>query len=86
MLTVESVANLVVDDRYSECIRSIVVNPLLGTACVAYKDSDVVYKYSDVPSTEIFRLIHHKDISLGMWVNQVLKNTDLPFLRETFGY
>ena len=79
MSPVEAVANLVVDDRYSECIRSIVVNPLLGTA-------SVVYKYSNVPATEIFRLIHHKDISLGMWVNQVLKNTDLPFLRETFGY
>ena len=86
MTPVEAVGNLLVDDRYSECIEAIVVNPLLGTASVSYKDSDLVYKYSSVPTAEIFRLIHHKDISLGMWVNQVLKNTDLPFLRDSFGY
>ena len=79
---------LAVSDRDSSCIRSIVVNPTEQTAHVAFKHSDVLYKYRNVPTAECLRLINDKDsdISLGQWVNQVLKQPNIFFTTTSFGY
>ena len=77
---------IAVSDRYSDCIKSIVVNPVLQTADVSYKDNDIVYQYSNVPAVECYRIIHHDDISLGLWVNKVCKQPEVKCRRETFGY
>ena len=77
---------IVVAERTSDCISSIVVDPVRQTADVGYKNSDIIYHYVNVPAVECFRLIHHDDISLGMWVNKHCKKEEVRCIKKTFGY
>ncbi len=69
--------NTLVADRYSAWVSAVTVNPVLQTAQVRVKGSDDIYKYSNVPTLECLRLLNTPDISLGRWVNRVLKADDV---------
>ena len=71
-------------DRSSSSIKSLIVNPFRQTAAVFYEGSVVLYQYRNVPVFECFRVINTPDISLGFWVNQVLKRADVLFTKTSF--
>ena len=73
-------------NRSSTCIKSLIVNPLRGTASVLYEGNDVIYQYRNVPVFECFRVINTPDVSLGMWVNKVLKNPSVLFSKTSIAY
>ena len=70
-------------NRSSTSIKSLIVNPLRQTASVLYEGNDVIYQYRKVPVFECFRVINTPDISLGMWVNKVLKAPGVLFSKTT---
>ena len=71
-------------NRTSSSIKSLIVNPFRQTAIVIYEGSDALYSYRNVPVFECFRVINTPDISLGFWVNQVLKRSDVLFTKTSF--
>ncbi len=77
---------VLVAERSSECISTIVVDPVYQTADVAFKNNDLIYRYVNVPSAELFRVIHHDDISLGKWVNKVCKRPEVRCIKKYFNY
>ena len=70
-------------NRSSTSIKTLIVNPLRQTASVLYEGSDVIYQYRNVPVFECFRVIDIADISLGKWVNKVLKAPGVFFSKTT---
>jgi hypothetical protein len=70
-------------NRSSTSIKSLIVNPLTQTASVLYEGSDVLYQYRNVPVFECFRVIDIADISLGKWVNKVLKAPGVLFSKTS---
>ena len=75
---------IVVGNRSSGCISAIVVDPVYQTADVGFLNNDIVYRYVNVPTKELFRLIHHDDISLGKWVNKVCKRPEVRCIKKYF--
>ena len=77
---------IVVSDRSSDCVSTIVVDPVYQTADVGFLNNDTIYRYVNVPSQELFRLIHDDDISLGKWVNKFCKRPEVRCIRQYFDY
>ena len=59
--------------RESTCSDVLMVDPELGLVATSYASDGSVYAYENVDTTAINDLLNDKDLSVGEWVNQHLK-------------
>jgi hypothetical protein len=65
--------------RTSSCVEAIAVNPFTATAVLRFKKNGYEYKYSNVSRRKIFNLLVNPNMSLGFWVQSLVKDAVLDF-------
>ena len=75
-------AYIPVANRTSDAVYQVLVNPVLGTALVEFRNG-YCYKYSNVSRRAIINLIAQPNMSLGFWVNANIINADR--VKQEFG-
>ena len=68
-------AYIPVANRTSDAVYQVLVNPVLGTALVEFRNG-YCYKYSNVSRRAIINLIAQPNMSLGFWVNNNCVNAE----------
>ena len=63
--------NFIPSFRSSSAVKSISVNPILGTANVVYANG-CAYDYTNVSRRAILNLMANPNMSLGFWINENL--------------
>ena len=66
-------------NRTSSAVEAIAVNPFTATAVVRFKSNGYEYKYSNVSRRKIFNLLVNPNMSLGFWVQSLVKDAVLDF-------
>ena len=64
--------------RSSTCVEAIAVNPFTATAVLRFTNG-YEYKYSNVSRTKILNLLVNPNMSLGFWVQSLVKDAVLDF-------
>ena len=57
--------------RTSDCVERMVVDPVRAVVQVAFAKGNI-YEYTHVSRRAILNLLMNRNISLGLWVNDVL--------------
>ena len=65
--------------RTSSCVEAIAVNPFTATAVLRFKSNGYEYKYSNVSRRKILNLLVNPNMSLGFWVQSLVKDAVLDF-------
>jgi len=65
--------------RSSTCVEAIAVNPFTATAVLRFKSNGYEYKYSNVSRRKILNLLVNPCMSLGFWVQSLVKDAVLDF-------
>ena len=68
--------------RSSTCVEAIAVNPFTATAVLRFKKNGYEYKYSNVSRRKILNLLLNPNMSLGFWVQSLVKDASLEFTNE----
>ena len=68
--------------RTSSCVEAIAVNPFTATAVLRFKANGYEYKYSNVSRRKILNLLVNPCMSLGFWVQSLVKDAVLEFNDE----
>ena len=68
-------AYIPVANRTSDAVYQVLVNPVLGTVLVEFRNG-YCYKYSNVSRRAIINLIAQPNMSLGFWVNNNCVNAE----------
>jgi len=66
-------------NRTSSAIEAIAVNPITATAVVRFKSNGYEYKYSNVSRRKIFNLLVNPNMSLGFWIQSLVRDAVLDF-------
>ena len=75
---------IIPNQRTSEAIEAIKVDPVLGTVITRFRVNGYEYKYSNVSRLAIINLLMQPNMSLGFWVYNNLSKVavrDLGYLR-----
>ena len=68
--------------RTSSCVEAIAVNPFTATAVLRFAKNGYEYKYSNVSRRKILNLLVNPNMSLGFWVQSLVKDAVLEFNDE----
>ena len=68
--------------RTSSCVEAIAVNPFTATAVLRFKKNGLEYKYSNVSRRKILNLLLNPNMSLGFWVQSLIKDSVRQFNDE----
>ena len=70
---------IIPNPRTSEAIEAIKVDPVQGTVVTRFRSNGYEYKYSNVSRRKIFNLLVNPNMSLGFWVQSLVKDAVLDF-------
>ena len=68
--------------RTSSCVEAIAVNPFTATAVLRFKKNGYEYRYSNVSRRKILNLLLNPNMSLGFWVQSLIKDSVRQFNHE----
>jgi len=68
--------------RSSTCVEAIAVNPFTATAVLRFKKNGYEYRYSNVSRRKILNLLLNPNMSLGFWVQSLVKDAVMQFNDE----
>ena len=74
---------IIPNQRTSEAIEAIKVDPVLGTVVTRFRVNGYEYKYSNVSRAKIVNLLINPNMSFGFWVQDLAKQAirELSYLR-----
>ena len=74
---------IIPNQRTSEAIEAIKVDPVQGTVITRFRVNGYEYKYSNVSRAKIVNLLINPNMSFGFWVQDLVKNAirELSYLR-----
>ena len=68
--------------RTSSCVEAIAVNPFTATAVLRFKSNGLEYRYSNVSRRKILNLLLNPNMSLGFWVQSLVRDSVRQFNDE----
>ena len=68
---------IIPNQRTSEAIEAIKVDPVQGTVITRFRVNGYEYKYSNVSRLAIINLLMQPNMSFGFWIQELSKNAVL---------